>query len=89
MWSEIGFGLKSTGSVNDERVQVGHATKSGGLFEREKEFADGVAIAASGTVDFGGASGGDGLEERFALKGGAAFSIGPAILEDKVQPFFD
>jgi hypothetical protein len=89
MWSEIGFGLKLTGSVNDERVQVGHTTKSGGLFEREKEFADGVAIAASGTVDFGGASGGDGLEERFALKGGAAFAVGPAVLEDKVQPFFD
>ena len=89
MWSEIGFGLKLTGSVNDERVQVGHATKSGCLFEGKKEFANGVAIASSGAIDLGAASGGDGLEERFALKGGAAFAVGPAILEDKVQPFFD
>jgi hypothetical protein len=59
------------------------------LFEGKKEFANGVAIASSGAIDFGAASGGDGLEERFALKCGAAFSIGPAILEDKVQPFFD
>ncbi len=89
MRSEIGFGLKLTGSVNDERVQVGHATKSGCLFEGKKEFANGVAIASSGAIDLGAASGGDGLEERFALKGGAAFAVGPAILEDKVQPFFD
>ena len=89
MWSEIGFGLKLTGSVNDEGVQISHATKSGGLLEWEKELANGVAIASSGTIDFGGASGGDGLEERFALKGGAAFAVGPAVLEDKVQPFFD
>jgi hypothetical protein len=89
MRSEIGFGLKLTGSVNDEGVQVGHATKSGGLLEREEELANRVAIAASGAIDFSSASGGDGLEERFSLKGGAAFAVGPAVLKDEVQPFFD
>lgn len=75
--------------MNDEWIQIGHAAKSGGLFEGEEELANAVAIASGGTIDFGGASGGDSLEERFALKSGAAFAIGPAMLEDKVEPFFD